>query len=48
MVLSEWRVKASPVEIILWFFSLACFPWMIRSGFLAALCALLTPVLLLA
>lgn len=47
MVLSEWRVKASPLEIILSFFPLASFPWMLRSGFLAVLCSL-TPVLSLA
>lgn len=40
MTLSEWRVKASPVEILPSFFPAAWFPWMLRSGFLAAVCTL--------
>lgn len=37
-VLSEWGVKASPVEILLSFLPAAWFLWMLRSGFLAAVC----------
>lgn len=40
MVLYDWRVKASPVEILSSFFMAVCFLWMLRSGFVAALCIL--------